>query len=25
VSGERVSLEAPLPDEMRRYVDEVFG
>jgi 23S rRNA pseudouridine955/2504/2580 synthase len=25
VSGERVRLEAPLPDEMRRYVDEVFG
>ena len=25
VSGERVKLEAPLPDEMRRFVDEVFG
>jgi 23S rRNA pseudouridine955/2504/2580 synthase len=25
VSGERVKLEAPLPDEMRRFVDQVFG
>ena len=25
VSGERVKLAAPLPEEMRRFVDEVFG
>src|SRR5688500_1262299 len=25
VSGERVKFEAPLPDEMRRFVDEAFG
>jgi len=25
VSGERMKLEAPLPGEMRRFVDEVFG
>jgi 23S rRNA pseudouridine955/2504/2580 synthase len=24
-SGERMKLEAPLPDEMRRFVDETFG